>query len=92
VQTAQEHGLHFAPDWSARGSATIGCGIATNGGGSNVLRYGTMREQVLRLEVVLADGTVLSSMNRLLKNNTGYDLKQRGRVVGSECCSSATEH
>jgi FAD/FMN-containing dehydrogenase len=83
VQTAaQEHGLLFAPDWGARGSATIGGGISTNGGGSNVLRYGMMREQVLGLEVVLADGTVLSSMNRLLKNNTGYDLKQL--FIGSE--------
>jgi FAD/FMN-containing dehydrogenase len=83
VQTAaREHGLLFAPDWGARGSATIGGGIATNGGGSNVLRYGMMREQVLGLEVVLADGTVLSSMNRLLKNNTGYDLKQL--FIGSE--------
>jgi FAD/FMN-containing dehydrogenase len=79
---AQEHGLLFPPDWGARGTATIGGGIATNAGGSNVLRYGMMREQVLGLEVVLADGTVLSSMNRLLKNNTGYDLKQF--FIGSE--------
>lgn len=83
VQSAAlEHDLLFAPDWGARGSATIGGGISTNGGGSNVLRYGMMREQVLGLEVVLADGTVLSSMNRLLKNNTGYDLKQL--FIGSE--------
>jgi FAD/FMN-containing dehydrogenase len=79
---AREHGLLFAPDWGARGTATIGGGISTNGGGSNVLRYGMMREQVLGLEVVLADGTVLSSMNRLLKNNSGYDLKQL--FIGSE--------
>lgn len=83
VQTAaRESGLLFAPDWGARGTATVGGGISTNGGGSNVLRYGMMREQVLGLEVVLADGTVLSSMNRLLKNNTGYDLKQL--FIGSE--------
>jgi FAD/FMN-containing dehydrogenase len=79
---ARDHGLLFAPDWGARGSATIGGGISTNGGGSNVLRYGMMREQVLGLEVVLADGTVLTSMSRLLKNNTGYDLKQL--FIGSE--------
>jgi FAD/FMN-containing dehydrogenase len=79
---AHEQGLLFAPDWGARGSATIGGGVATNGGGSNVLRYGMMREQVLGLEVVLSDGTILSSMNHLLKNNTGYDLKQL--FIGSE--------
>ena len=81
-EAAQEQELLFAPDWGARGTATIGGGIATNAGGSNVLRYGMMREQVLGLEVVLADGTVLSSMNRLLKNNAGYDLKQL--FIGSE--------
>ena len=77
-----EAGLHFAFDLGARGSCTIGGNIAVNAGGNQVLRYGMMREQVLGLEVVLADGTILSSMNRLLKNNTGYDLKHL--FVGSE--------
>jgi len=81
-ETARDLDLLFAADWGARGSATIGGGIATNGGGTNVLRYGMMREQVPGLEVVLSDGTVLSSMNRMLKNNTGYDLKQL--FIGSE--------
>jgi len=79
---ASEAGFMFAMDFGARGSATIGGCIATNAGGNGVIRYGMMREQVLGLEVVLADGTVLSSMNRMLKNNAGYDLKQL--FIGTE--------
>ena len=83
VQEAVEAAdLHFAFDLGSRGSCTIGGNIATNAGGNQVLRYGMMREQLLGLEVVLADGTILSSMNALLKNNTGYDLKHL--FVGSE--------
>ncbi|MGA9275795.1 FAD-binding oxidoreductase [Ilumatobacter sp.] len=66
----------FAPDWGARGTATIGGGIATNAGGINVLRYGTMREQVLGVEVVLADGRVWNGLRALPKDNSGFDLKQ----------------
>jgi len=73
---------YFPLDLGARGSCTIGGNIATNAGGLSVLRYGMMRNQVLGLEVVLADGTVLSSLNQLLKNNAGYDLKQL--FIGSE--------
>lgn len=79
---AAEHGLMYAVDLGARGSCTIGGNIATNAGGNTVIRYGMTREQVLGLEVVLADGTIVSSMNTLLKNNTGYDLKQL--FIGSE--------
>ena len=86
VQTAQEaaeaQGLKFAVDWGARGSATIGGGIATNAGGNSVVRFGMMRDNVLGLEAVLADGTIISSMNVLLKNNAAYDLKQL--FIGSE--------
>ncbi len=83
VQTAAAAaGLKFALDLGARGSCTIGGNIATNAGGTEVLRYGMMRDQVLGLEAVLANGEVVSSMNRLLKNNTGYDLKQL--FIGSE--------
>ena len=60
----------------------IGGNIASNAGGVNVLRYGTTRELVLGLEVVLADGTVLSELTRLRKNNIGIDLKQL--FIGSE--------
>jgi len=81
-EAAEAEGLIMPLDLGARGSATIGGNIATNAGGNQVIRYGMMREQVLGLEVVLADGTVLSSMNQVLKNNTGYDLKQL--FIGSE--------
>jgi FAD/FMN-containing dehydrogenase len=77
-----EKGFLFPLDFGARGSATIGGATATNAGGLNVLRYGMMRSLVLGLEAVLADGTVISSMNTMLKNNTGYDLKQL--FIGSE--------
>lgn len=79
---AAAEGFMFAMDFGARGSATIGGCIATNAGGNAVIRYGMMREQVLGLEAVLADGTIVSSMNRMLKNNAGYDLKQL--FVGTE--------
>lgn len=74
-QAALNEGLCFPLDLGARGSCTIGGNIATNAGGINVLRYGMMRQLVLGLEVVMADGTVVSSMNQMLKNNSGYDLK-----------------
>jgi FAD/FMN-containing dehydrogenase len=78
----RDQGFLFPLDLGARGSCTVGGNVATNAGGINVLRYGMIRNQVLGLEVVLADGTVLSSMNQMLKNNTGYDLKQL--FIGSE--------
>lgn len=79
---ASENNLLFPIDLGARGSAQIGGLISTNAGGNQVLRYGMMREQVLGLEVVLADGTIISSMNNMLKNNAGYDLKQL--FIGAE--------
>jgi len=86
LQTVQQQladkGFLFPLDLGARGSCTIGGTVATNAGGVNVLRYGMMRQLVLGLEAVLADGTVISSMNQMLKNNTGYDLKQL--FIGSE--------
>jgi len=81
-ESAERVGLMFPLDLGARGSATIGGNIATNAGGNSVIRYGMMREQVLGIEAVLADGTVVSSMNRMIKNNAGYDLKQL--FIGSE--------
>lgn len=81
-EKVQEHELIFPLDLGARGSCTIGGNVATNAGGINVLRYGMMRNLVLGLEAVLADGTVISSMNQMLKNNAGYDLKQL--FIGSE--------
>ena len=81
-EAATNAGLQFGLDLGARGSCTIGGNMSTNAGGLSVLRYGMMREQVLGLEVVLADGRVMSSMNRMMKNNAGYDLKQL--FIGSE--------
>ena len=81
-ETAASEGLYFPLDLGARGSCTIGGNIATNAGGINVLRYGMMRNLVLGLEVVMADGSVMSSLNRMLKNNAGYDMKQI--FIGSE--------
>lgn len=81
-EKVREQQLLFPIDLGARGSCTIGGNVATNAGGINVIRYGMMRARVLGLEAVLADGTVISSMNRMLKNNAGYDLKQL--FIGSE--------
>ncbi|WP_163557257.1 FAD-binding oxidoreductase [Halomonas sp. NO4] len=81
-EAAEAEGLQFPLDLGARGSCTIGGNIATNAGGVRVIRYGMMRQQVLGLEAVLADGSVVSSLNRMLKNNAGYDLKQL--FIGSE--------
>lgn len=74
-QAALQKGLCFAVDFGARGSATIGGTISTNAGGNRVMRYGMMREQVLGLEVVLADGTIVDSLKAILKDNSGFDLK-----------------
>jgi FAD/FMN-containing dehydrogenase len=77
LQDALEpHRLSYPIDLGSKGSATIGGTIATNAGGNRVVRWGMTRHNVLGLEVVLSDGTIVSAMNRLLKNNTGYDIKQ----------------
>jgi len=81
-EAAESEGLLFPLDLGARGTATVGGNIATNAGGNGVIRYGMMREQLLGVEAVLADGTVISSLKNVIKNNTGYDLKQL--FVGSE--------
>lgn len=76
TEAAAEEDLLLPLDFGARGSATIGGTVATNAGGNMVIRYGMMRDMVLGLEVVLADGTIVTSLNKMIKNNTGYDLKQ----------------
>lgn len=81
-QAALEAGLLFPLDLGARGSCQIGGNIACNAGGNAVIRYGMTRDLVLGLEVVLADGRVLNLLNKMIKNNTGYDLKQC--FIGSE--------
>ena len=77
-----EHAMDFPLDLGARGTCQVGGNASTNAGGLRVVRYGMMRELVLGLEAVLADGTVVDSMNEMMKNNTGYDLKQL--FIGSE--------
>ncbi|MBV6638660.1 MAG: FAD-binding oxidoreductase, partial [Mameliella sp.] len=79
---AAAEGLSFPMTFGAKGSARIGGILATNAGGSNVLRYGNTRDLVLGLEAVLADGRVVDLMSELHKNNTGYDL--RHLLIGSE--------
>lgn len=69
-------------DHGGAGSSQIGGNLSTNAGGNNVLRYGMARDQVLGLEVVLADGRVVSRLSKLRKSNAGYDLKQL--FIGSE--------
>ena len=81
-EEADKADLLFPLDIGARGSATIGGNVSTNAGGNRVIRYGMMRDQILGMEVVLADGNVVTSMNKIIKNNTGYDLKHL--FVGAE--------
>ncbi|MDR6204439.1 FAD/FMN-containing dehydrogenase [Paraburkholderia graminis] len=81
-EVAAEAGFELALDLGARGSCQIGGNLATNAGGNRVIQSGTARDQVLGLEVVLANGDVLSSLGKMVKNNTGYDLKHW--FIGSE--------
>ncbi|GFG20545.1 putative D-lactate dehydrogenase C713.03, mitochondrial [Aspergillus udagawae] len=72
----------FPLDLGAKGSCHVGGNVATNAGGLRLLRYGSLHGNVLGLEAVLADGTIVDSLSTLRKNNTGYDLKQL--FIGSE--------
>lgn len=83
IQEAADAAGHWFPlDLGARGTCTIGGNLATNAGGNRVLRYGMARDQVLDLEAVLADGSVIGGRRAMLKNNIGYDL--RHLLIGSE--------
>ncbi|MEM9350217.1 MAG: FAD-binding oxidoreductase [Pseudomonadota bacterium] len=79
---AADHDLTFPLTFGARGSAMVGGFLATNAGGSNVVRYGNTRELCLGLEVVLPDGRVMDLMSELRKDNTGYNL--RNLFIGAE--------
>ena len=81
-EAAEAADLLLPLDLGSRGSATIGGTLSTNAGGNRVVRFGMMRDMVLGVEAVLADGTVVEALNPLIKNNTGYDLKQL--FIGSE--------
>lgn len=79
---ATEHDLTFPMTFGARGSCMIGGMLATNAGGSNVLRYGNARDLVLGIEAVLPTGEILNAMTELHKDNTGYNLKHL--LIGAE--------
>ncbi|WP_374673647.1 FAD-binding oxidoreductase [Ideonella sp.] len=81
-QAAAEHDLLFPLSLAAEGSCSIGGNLATNAGGTQVLRYGNARELCLGLEVVTPQGEVWDGLHGLRKNNTGYDL--RDLYIGSE--------
>jgi FAD/FMN-containing dehydrogenase len=74
-RAADEAGRFFPLSLGAEGTCQIGGNLATNAGGTHVLRFGMMRDLVLGLEVVLADGRVLPALSTLRKDNTGYDVK-----------------
>ncbi|MFT6626052.1 MAG: FAD/FMN-containing dehydrogenase, partial [Flavobacteriales bacterium] len=79
---AEENDLLFPMNFGAKGSAQIGGIISTNAGGMRVVRYGMTRNLVLGLEVVLADGTIISSLKKIIKDNSAYDIKHN--FIGSE--------
>ena len=81
-EAAAREGLRFPLTLGGKGSATIGGLVSTNAGGTQVLRHGSMRAQVLGLEAVLADGSVFDALIPLKKDNRGFDLKQL--LIGSE--------
>lgn len=81
-ESARNAGMNFALDLGARGSCQIGGNISTNAGGNRVIRYGMTRDLVLGLEAVLADGTILSMMNEMPKNNAALDMKHL--FIGAE--------
>ena len=81
-EAADAGGFLFPLDIGGRGSCQIGGNVSTNAGGNRVLRFGMARELVLGIEAVLPDGTIISALNKMLKNNAGYDLKQL--FIGSE--------
>ncbi|KAF2427571.1 hypothetical protein EJ08DRAFT_651391 [Tothia fuscella] len=71
-----EHNHIFPLDLAAKGTCQLGGNVATNAGGLRLLRYGSLHGNVLGLEAVLPDGTIVNDLSKLRKNNTGYDLKQ----------------
>ncbi len=79
---AREHGLEYPVDFAARGSCSIGGNIATNAGGIRVIRYGNTREWIAGLKAVTAQGELLDLNRALVKNSSGYDLRQL--MIGSE--------
>jgi FAD/FMN-containing dehydrogenase len=81
-ESAEQNDLRFPLTLGGKGSATVGGLISTNAGGTQVLRHGTMRAQVMGIEAVLADGEIFDGLTALKKDNRGFDLKQL--LIGSE--------
>lgn len=79
---AAHKNLLFPLTFGAKGSCTIGGNLATNAGGSNVVRYGNTRDLCLGIEAVMSDGSIINGLSGLRKDNTGYDLKDV--LIGSE--------
>ncbi len=82
INTVKDKDLLLPLNFGARGSAQIGGAVSTNAGGLRVFKYGMTRNLVLGVEAVLPDGTIISSLKKLMKDNSGYDLKQL--FIGSE--------
>ena len=82
INTVKDKNLLLPLNFGARGSAQIGGAVSTNAGGLRVFKYGMTRNLVLGIEAVLPDGTIISSLKKLIKDNSGYDLKQL--FIGSE--------
>ena len=81
-QAAEDAGAFFPLDLGSRGSCTIGGVLGTNAGGNRVIKYGMARDQILDIEAVLADGRIIGGLSKMIKNNTGLDL--RNLLIGSE--------
>src|SRR3984957_5408232 len=81
-RAAEDAGLFFPLDLGGRGSCQIGGNLSTNAGGNRVLRFGMARDLVLGVEAVLADGTIIDALRKVIKNNTGYDVRQL--FIGTE--------
>jgi len=82
INAVKDKDLLLPLNFGARGSAQIGGAVSTNAGGLRVFKYGMTRNLVMGIEVVLPDGTIISSLKKLMKDNSGYDLKQL--FIGSE--------
>ena len=79
-RTASDAGWMYGVDLAARDSATIGGTVATNAGGIHVIAHGMTRAQVVGIEAVLPDGSVIAHLSGLMKDNTGHDLAEIGRA------------
>ena len=74
-ENLDKEGLYFPINLSSSGSCMIGGNVATNAGGINALKYGTMKDNLIGIEMITGNGTLLSDLSKMKKNNTGYDLK-----------------